>query len=136
MNDREKMLAAGVISAGMKPEGLRVRRLSAASVIMLELLGNPLAGLPREGEEVSVYAVAEYAWLHAAPLDDVRVRVVGHELHPAATKLAVLEWAQGYTEEELLEVVAQVRAEAAAAGDALVVCEEGGDGGNEYGPCS
>lgn len=130
MNERERALAAGVIAAGMEPELPFVRRLSAASVIMLEMLGNPLSGLPEEGAPVGVYHVAEYVWMHAAELGTVREVVLAHELAPHRTREAVLVWAEQYTEQEMVRMAQAVRREAAAAGDALVVVDHGDAPGN------
>lgn len=130
MNEREKRLAAGAIAADMAPDAPLVRQLSAASIIMLEMLENPLSGLPEESAPVSVYHVAEYAWLHAAPLDEVRAVVLAHELAPHRTRAAVLVWAEQYTEQDMVRMAGLVRREAAAAGDGLVVVDNGDGPGN------
>lgn len=135
MNDREKALAAGVIAAETVPAAPRVRRLSAASVLMLEMIGNPLSGLLSEVEPASAYHVAEYCWLHSAPLEDVRRQVLAHELAPHKTREAVLIWAEQFSEADLVRMVPEVRGEVAAAGDALVAVEDGKPGGNGHGRC-
>lgn len=98
------------IIAGDLPQaevnGLKVRPVSLASMAMLELLGNSCLSLlnkrqnagdlPEEEkpETRSMYALAEFVWIHAAPEEEVVRLVAGGGFDDAAAiRRAVLTFA-------------------------------------------
>lgn len=129
MNTREKAQAKQLI----RPQG-DVRRLSAASLVMLDLLGNPLAEL--NTAESKLYHLAEYAWLHAEQEDVVRSLVVEHEEGSKAVKQAVLAWAANKTEAQVATMVRAIRQEVEETAQSIAIGEDDTPAKNESGPCS
>lgn len=130
---REIINTASVI-AGDLPQaevnGLKVRPVSLSSMAMLELLGNscltqlrrredaPAPGedhAPQEDgqpEKYSMYALAEFVWIHAAPEEEVVRLVAGGGFDDAAAiRRAVLSFAGQVRFGSLGEIVAGMTAE-------------------------
>lgn len=85
MTERERKQAFGLLAA--PPEGMG--DITAATVLMLQMLGNPLATL--ETDDLQPYHLAEAAWVHCAPRETVRGLLAHGDRE--LVKLAVLEWA-------------------------------------------
>lgn len=132
MNAREKNIAAGLIAPDHSPLGLR--RVSPASLTMLQMLGNPLASLSLEGS--LFFDLLQFAWLHSAPIDNVRALVVAEATNTGGVASAVLEWAETLPPNYLADLAEELGGEFARTSAAMAICSEASKSKNAYGPCS
>lgn len=132
MNPREKNIAAALIAPESSPLGLR--RVSPASLTMLQMLGNPLANLRLD--ESLYFDLLQFAWLHSAPLDTVRALVVQEATEPGAVALAVLEWAESLPVDYLTNLAAELAGDFARISSAMAVCADPSKSKNEFGRSS
>lgn len=124
-------MAAAVIA----PEGAR-RHLSAGSLLVLEMLGNPLAGLEEElVDAVPRYTLAEFVWVHEAPLGRVQSAAVIARDNPQGIRAVVLEWAETRPPKWIDDARDFAREQITRAVATLAVHEKNGDSKNECGPC-
>lgn len=131
MKNRDFEMAAAVIA----PEGER-RHLSAGSLLVLEMLGNPLAGLVEDCvDEIDRYSLAEFSWVHEAPLGRVQSAAVLARDNPQGIRAVVLEWAESRPLEWLASAREFAREQITRAVASLAVHEKPGDSKNECGPC-
>lgn len=132
MNNRDFEMSAAVIA----PEAPR-RALSAGSLLVLDMLGNPLAGLMEDQvERVDLYSLAEFAWVHEAPRNRVQSAAVLARDNPQGIRAVVLEWADQQPPEWLTEVREYARVQIARATVSMAVHEKPSDSKNAPGPCS
>lgn len=122
-----KSIIAGDLPA-VEVNGLKVRPVSLSSMAMLELLGNSCltqlrrrqdvpeedhaAQAEEQPEKYSMYALAEFVWIHAAPEEEVVRLVAGGGFDDAAAiRRAVLAFAGQVGFGSLGEIVAGMTAE-------------------------
>lgn len=129
MNAREKNIAAAIIAPESSPLGLR--RVSPASLTMLQMLGNPLANLRLD--ESLYFDLLQFAWLHAAPLDTVRALVVQEATSPGVVALAVLEWSESLPVDYLTHLAAELSGDFSRISAAMAVCADPSKSKNESG---
>lgn len=132
MNPREKNIAAALIEPDSSPLGLR--RVSPASLTMLQMLGNPLANLRLE--ESLYFDLLQFAWLHSADLDAVRALVVREATEPGVVAMAVLAWADSLPVDYLSKLAAELSGDFARISSAMAVCADSSKAKNEYGRSS
>lgn len=120
MNPREKNIAAALIAPESSPLGLR--RVSPASLTMLQMLGNPLANLRLD--ESLYFDLLQFAWLHSAPLDNVRALVVQEATEPGVVALAVLEWSESLPVDYLSNLAAELSGDFARISASMAVCAD------------
>lgn len=120
MNPREKNIAAALIAPESSPLGLR--RVSPASLTMLQMLGNPLANLRLD--ESLYFDLLQFAWLHAAPLETVRALVVQEATSPGVVALAVLEWSETLPVDYLTHLAAELSGDFSRISAAMAVCAD------------
>lgn len=132
MNEREKNVASALIAPDASPLGLR--RLSPASLTMLQMLGNPIASF--EVGSVLMFDLLQYAWIHSADLDTVRALVVREVTEPGAVAVAVLEWAEHLPTDFLAHLRAELETEMERTAAALAVAAPGTAPKNELGRSS
>lgn len=120
MNPREKNIAAAIIAPESSPLGLR--RVSPASLTMLQMLGNPLANLRLD--ESLYFDLLQFAWLHAAPLETVRELVVQEATSPGVVALAVLEWSETLPVDYLTHLAAELSGDFSRISAAMAVCAD------------
>ena len=132
MNPREKNIAAALIAPESSPLGLR--RVSPASLTMLQMLGNPLANLRRD--ESLYFDLLQFAWLHSAPLDTVRALVVQEATEPGAVALAVLEWSESLPVDYLTKLASELAGDFSRISSAMAVCADPSKSKNEFGRSS
>lgn len=120
MNPREKNIAAALIAPDSSPLGLR--RVSPASLTMLQMLGNPLANLRLD--ESLYFDLLQFAWLHSAPLETVRALVVQEATEPGAVALAVLEWSESLPVDYLTKLAAELAGDFSRISSAMAVCAD------------
>lgn len=104
---RDDKLAAALIAPETTPSGLR--RYSAASMILLQHLRNPLADFnPQSVNAISnnLYAFAEFVWVHLAPLETVRKMVLS--VDKEAITEAVLALAEQYSPAGLAALIPEI----------------------------
>ena len=132
MKNREFEMAAALVA----PEGSR-RALSAGSLLVLEMLGNPLAQLEAEAvPSASAYHLAELLWVHEAPLDRVRAAACISRKNPVGVQQLVLEWVEAKPLGWKADALAWAEAEVARALACMAVHEQEGDSKNAPGLCS
>ncbi|MBP3301796.1 MAG: hypothetical protein J6L64_01500 [Opitutales bacterium] len=71
----QSMLAPGETEIA---PGVKMRKISLASLSMLARIGSPLASVDtaaKAGNEISISDIAEFLYIHAAPLEEVRQTV-------------------------------------------------------------
>lgn len=132
MNPREKNIAAALIAPESSPLGLR--RVSPASLTMLQMLGNPLANLRLD--ESLYFDLLQFAWLHSAPLDTVRALVVQEATEPGVVALAVLEWSDSLPVDYLANLATELSGDFARISSAMAVCADPSKSKNEFGRSS
>lgn len=132
MNPREKNIAVALIAPESSPLGLR--RVSPASLTMLQMLGNPLANLRLD--ESLYFDLLQFAWLHSAPLDTVRALVVQEATEPGAVALAVLEWSESLPVDYLTNLAAELAGDFSRISSAMAVCADPSKSKNEFGRSS
>ena len=120
MNPREKNIAAALIAPESSPLGLR--RVSPASLTMLQMLGNPLANLRLD--ESLYFDLLQFAWLHSAPLETVRALVVQEATEPGVVALAVLEWSDSLPVDYLSNLATELSGDFARISSAMAVCAD------------
>lgn len=120
MNPREKNIAAALIAPESSPLGLR--RVSPASLTMLQMLGNPLANLRLD--ESLYFDLLQFAWLHSAPLDTVRALVVQEATEPGVVALAVLEWSDSLPVDYLSNLAAELSGDFSRISASMAVCAD------------
>lgn len=120
MNAREKNIAAALIEPESSPLGLR--RVSPASLTMLQMLGNPLANLRLD--ESLFFDLLQFAWLHSAPLETVRALVVQEATSPGVVALAVLEWADSLPVDYLTHLAAELSGDFSRISASMAVCAD------------
>lgn len=131
MNNREFEMAAAVVA----PEGSR-RALSAGSLLMLEMLGNPLASLDEAAvDQVDQYSLAEFAWVHEAPLGRVQSAAVVARGNAEGIRAVVLEWAEAYPVSWVQDCRDFAREQLRRAASCMAVHEKPADSKNGSGPC-
>ena len=118
MNPREKNIAAALIAPESSPLGLR--RVSPASLTMLQMLGNPLANLRLD--ESLYFDLLQFAWLHSTPLDTVRALVGQEATEPGVVALAVLEWSESLPVDYLSNLAAELSGDFARISASMAVC--------------
>lgn len=132
MENREFNMAAALVA----PQETEQRQLSAGSLLMLEMLGNPLASLDETALElVETYSIAEFAWVHEAPLGRVQSAAVLARENPAGIRAVVLEWAAEKPVEWLQQAEDFARGQLSRAASCMAVHEKPGDSKNGPGPC-
>ena len=132
MNPREKNIAAALIAPESSPLGLR--RVSPASLTMLQMLGNPLANLRLD--ESLYFDLLQFAWLHSAPLDTVRALVVQEATEPGVVAIAVLEWSESLPVDYLSNLAAELSGDFSRISAAMAVCADPSKSKNEFGRSS
>lgn len=120
MNPREKNIAAALIAPDHSALGLR--RVSPASLTMLQMLGNPLASLQLEG--ALYFDLLQFAWLHSAPLPQVRALVVAEPTAPGTVANAVLEWAESLPPNFLTDLATEIATDFERTSAAMAVSSE------------
>lgn len=120
MNPREKNIAAALIAPDRSALGLR--RVSPASLTMLQMLGNPLASLQLDG--ALYFDLLQFAWLHSAPLPQVRALVVAEPTAPGTVANAVLEWAESLPPNFLAELATEIATDFERTSAAMAVSSE------------
>ena len=120
MNPREKNIAAALIAPESSPLGLR--RVSPASLTMLQMLGNPLANLRLD--ESLYFDLLQFAWLHSAPLDTVRSLVVQEATEPGVVAIAVLEWSESLPVDYLSNLAAELSGDFSRISASMAVCAD------------
>lgn len=123
-------------AALVAPEGSR-RALSAGSLLVLEMLGNPLAQMADEtAATASAYHIAEMLWAHETPLDRVRAAACIARDNPVGVQQLVLQW----VDEKPLGWEAEARSwagnEISRALACMAVHEQESDSKNARGLCS
>ncbi len=123
-------------AALVAPESSR-RALSAGSLLVLEMLGNPLAQMAAEtAATASAYHIAEMLWAHEAPLDRVRAAACIARDNPVGVQQLVLQW----VDEKPLGWEAEARAWADGEINRALACmavhEQESDSKNGRGLCS
>jgi len=106
---REDKLAAALIAPHTCPPGLR--RYSAASMIVLQLLRNPLADFTAAAVRNVVddlYSLAEFVWVHIADPAKVRQLAYNALVDHDSIRDAVLEFAERYTPAALLTMIPDI----------------------------
>lgn len=101
MENNEKSRDAILAAAMLAPEDPVCRPLSAGSLTALALLGSPFATLTPDAS-VHVYHVCEFAWLHRAPLAEVRALLAREQGRTPDVVAAVLAWADDAPPEQVL----------------------------------
>lgn len=93
------------------PSGMR--RLSMASVALLEMTGNKYLPVILNGEENphDRLELLKYIYIHSAPIPDVILACQSCRKDPRIFELMVLEWAHSLTPEQALEAVRYVNEE-------------------------
>lgn len=93
------------------PSGMR--RLSMASVALLEMTGNKYLPVILNGEENphDRLELLKYIYIHSAPIHDVILACQTCRKDPRIFELMVLEWAHSLTPEQALEAVRYVNEE-------------------------
>lgn len=129
MTPREKNIAAAIIAPESSPLGLR--RVSPASLTMLQMLGNPLANLRLD--ESLYFDLLQFAWLHSAPLETVRALVVQEATSPGVVALAVLEWSESLPVDYLTNLAAELSGDFSRISAAMAVCADPSKSKNESG---
>ena len=127
ITNTQSILAGDLPQAEVK--GLKVRPVSLSSMAMLELLGNSCldrfrkrvsSGVENDAtpaaeekpDQMSMYALAEFVWVHAAPEDEVVRLVAGGGFDDAAAiRRPVLSFAGRVGFASLGEIVAGMTAE-------------------------
>lgn len=111
------------------PSGMR--RLSMASVALLEMTGNKYLPVILNGEENphDRLELLKYIYIHSAPLHDVILACQAYRTDPRVFELMVLEWAHSLSPEQALEAVRYVTEEAddVANASTRIVPTAGGD---------
>ena len=130
--------AAEAVISGLPGAGGALRALSAGSLALLERAHNPLAERMLAGETdlaVSLDAVVEFVWIHAADEGEVVRAVLAGESMRCA-----LRWGMGISPERLAWFTQEVlHAQEVLRGVAAAVVPESGGGGagkNAPGPLS
>lgn len=122
-------------AALVAPESSR-RCVSAGSLLMLEMLGNPLASLDVElAEKASGYHLAEMVWVHEAPLDRVRAAACVARENPLGVQQLVLSWVDDKPLDWLTEAREWACGETRRALACLAVHEKTSESKNAPGPC-
>lgn len=90
-----------------------MRRLSMASVALLEMTGNKYLPVILNGEENphDRLELLKYIYIHSAPIPDVILACQSCRKDPRIFELMVLEWAHSLTPEQALEAVRYVNEE-------------------------
>lgn len=132
MNPREKNIAAALIEPDSSPLGLR--RVSPASLTMLQMLGNPLANL--RVDESLYFDLLQFAWLHSADLDTVRALVVREATEPGVVAMSVLAWADSLPVDYLSKLSSELSGDFARISSAMAVCADSSKSKNECGRSS
>lgn len=123
-------------AALVAPESCR-RSLSAGSLLMLEMLGNPLATLDAEAaRQAQGYHVAEMVWVHEAPLDRVRAAACVARENPLGVQQMVLAWVDDQPLDWLAAARSWVQGEIRRALACMAVHEKESESKNAPGPCS
>lgn len=132
MNAREKNIAAAILAPEESDLGLR--RVSPASLTMLQMLGNPLANLQLDG--ALYFDLLQFAWLHSAPLPHVRALVVTEATSPGTVAAAVLEWAEALPPTYLADLATELALEFERTSAAMAVSAEASKSKNMSGRSS
>ena len=133
-SEREKMAARALV--GGEPCGAgELRELSAGSLALLELCGNPLAAQMLGGSTeltAKLADVMEFCWVHAADRDEVVRLVLAGKARESA-----LRWGLGLSAGQLEEYTGQIveRQKTLRAVATTVHEEGGGKSKNGQGPC-
>lgn len=123
-------------AALVAPDSAR-RSLSAGSLLMLEMLGNPLAALDAEAaRQAQGYHVAEMVWVHEAPLDRVRAAACVARENPLGVQQMVLAWVEDQPLDWLAAARSWVQGEIHRALACMAVHEKESESKNAHGPCS
>lgn len=132
MNNREFDMAAALVA----PPTAR-RSISAGSLLMLEMLANPLAQLDAASfAEAASYHLAELAWVHEADLDRVRAAACVARENPLGVRQMVLAWVDDKPVNWLEDVREWARGEINRALSCMAVHEKESESKNAHGPCS
>ena len=129
MNAREKNIAAALLAPDSSPLGLR--RVSPASLTMLQMLGNPLADLRLDG--ALYFDLLQFAWLHSAPLQTVRALVVQEATTPGTVADAVLQWAEELPANYLAQLATELATEFDRTSAAMAISAESSTSKHECG---
>lgn len=123
MNQTEKrdiLLGSALIAPDATSHGLR--HFSAGSLILLQLVNNPLYDISTDAVaelEHNPYRLAEFCWIHSAPLQEVKKLCMGARLDPEAVQGAVLDWAGRHTVPELMAMLPDIYSEAESVSAAM-----------------
>ncbi len=128
--DRETLQAEAVIAPETTRAGLR--RYSAGSMLMLQLLGHPLADLTPEGVQAIEHdplKLAIFGWLHSEPLDEVRQAVMAYKYAPDNLIELVVAWAEQYTPIQLWQLSRDILEDAYMVAAALAAVNDSASNG-------
>lgn len=129
MKKREETAATFAYQGDTFPSGMR--RLSMASVALLDLTGNKYLPMLLEGAENphDRIELLKYIFIHSAPLDDVILACQAFRKDPRTFELLVLKWAHGVTPTQALAAVQYINEEAddVANVSARIIPSAGGD---------
>ncbi len=108
-----------------------MRRLSMASVALLEMTNNKYLPVLLNGEENphDRLEILKYIYIHSAPVHDVILACQAYRKDPRVFELLVLEWAHSLTPEQALEAVQFLNEETedVANASARIIPTAGGD---------
>ena len=95
----EEKLESFVVKDEFVIAGIKLRPFTAGSLIMLQMIKNPLVMQDQEGlERDAFYHIASFFFIHAGDLDQVR-SVVSNE---SEFKMSVIKFAEGFSAGELI----------------------------------
>ncbi len=129
MKTRNETAATFAAQGDTFPSGMR--RLSMASVALLEMTDNKYLPVILNGEENphDRLELLKYIYIHSAPIPDVILACQTHRKDPRTFELLVLEWAHSLTPEQALQAVQFLNEETAdvANASARIIPTAGGD---------
>lgn len=111
------------------PSGMR--RLSMASVALMEMTNNKYLPVILNGEENphDRLELLKYIYIHSAPLPDVILACQAYRKDPRTFELLVLEWAHSLAPEQALEAIRHINEESddVANASTRIIPTAGGD---------
>lgn len=132
MDNRTFAQAAALVA----PPGGR-RALSAGSVLMLEMAGNPLSTLAESAADAATdYQVAEAVWFHELPLPSAQAAAIAARKNPDGLRAVVLEWSQDKPVSWLAEAREWLRDQVDTIGSCMAIPESSSPSKNLSGLCS
>ncbi len=123
-------------AALVAPESSR-RALSAGSLLVLEMLDNPISQLEAEAvSSASAYHLAEMLWVHEAPLERVRAAACIARSNPVGVQQIVLNWIDEKPMSWKFDARAWAEEEVKRALSCMAVHEQESNSKNALGLCS